>query len=147
MTEHYHASNLPPRVQLTCLDETRTVQSEAESCEINNIMRKYERTGLIDHVKENGRYEDLPGEVDFHEAMNLVSEAQQSFDDLPATIRKEFHNSPGEFLSFVENPENVERMAELGLTNPSTTPLGEPLQPSTAAPEGNASNLETDTTE
>lgn len=113
--EHRHASTPPKRVQLHCLDETRTVQSEAESCEINNIMAKYERTGVLEHAREGGRYEDLPAPMEYQEALNRVMEAEQSFDGLPAGVRKEFDNDPTKFLSFVENPENVDRMIELGL--------------------------------
>ena len=40
-----------------------------------------------------------------------------AFDDLPAKVRREFDNDPFKFLEFVEDPENVERMAELGLVN------------------------------
>lgn len=113
--EHRSAQNKPGRVQIEFPLETMTVQSEAEACDINNILKKYERTGLIDHVKEGGRYEDLPPGLDYQEALNLVIEAKTSFEGLPAAVRKEFENDPAKFLAFVEDPENVERMGELGL--------------------------------
>lgn len=137
---HRHASSPAERHQLHCLDESRTKQSEAESCEINNIMARYEKTGLLEHINENGRYEDLPDGIEYHDALNLVLEAQQSFDDLPATIRKEFDNEPAKFLSFVENPDNIEALTKMGLATPKIT-AGEPLDDavaSTAAAEGNA---------
>lgn len=123
--ELYSAANRSPRVQLHCLDETRTVQSEAEACDINNIMKKYEKTGLIEHVNAAGRYENLPQSVDFQEAINLVMEAEASFEGLPAAVRKEFENDPAKFLLFVEDPENVERMGELGLLNDPAAPAGD----------------------
>lgn len=137
---HRHASSPPERHQLHCLDETRTVQSEAESCEINNIMAKYEKTGLIDHIKEGGRYEDLPEGVEYQDALNMVIEAQTSFDGLPAHIRKEFDNDPAKFLSFVENPDNIEALTKMGLAKTKIT-AGKPLDDaiaSTAAAEGDA---------
>lgn len=137
------AANLPERVQIDFPLPTLTIQSPAEECEINNILAKYAKTGLITHVREGGRYEDLPPGTDYHEAMTLVIEAQQSFEGLPATIRKEFGNDPAAFLTFVENPENVQRMGELGLLNdPLPTPAVDEKpegDPPAAAAEGDAS--------
>lgn len=137
-----HAYSPPERHQIHFADESRTKQSEAESCEINNIMAKYERTGLIEHAREGGTYENLPEPMEYQDALNRVMEAQQSFDLLPAAARKEFGNDPAQFLAFVDDPENVQRMAELGLLNePPQPPAVDPLpvaDPPAAAAEGNA---------
>ena len=92
-----------------------TKQSFAQESEINNIMARYEKTGVIDHVKNHGGYANMPTDMEYQDAMQLTIDAQVAFDDLPAKIRREFDNDPFKFLTFVENPENVERMAELGL--------------------------------
>lgn len=134
----YHAHNLSPRVQLEFNDESRTQQSEAEESNINNIMAKYESTGLITHVKEGGNYENLPEPMEYQEALNRIIEAQTSFEALPAAARKEFGNDPRQFLEFVGNPDNVRRMGELGLLNdPITNPAVNELPP-VAAAEGDA---------
>jgi len=96
-----------------------TKQSFAGESQINNIMAKYEKTGVIDHVKNHGGYVEMPSGVDYHDALNLSLDAQAAFDELPAKIRKEFDNDPETFLTFVDNPANVERMAELGLIEPA----------------------------
>lgn len=97
------------------LETSMTKQSFAEESEINNILAKYEKTGVIDHVKNHGGYAEMPAGLEYQEALQLTIDAQLSFDDLPAKTRREFNNDPFEFLSFVENPDNIERMAELGL--------------------------------
>lgn len=107
---------------------TRVKQSFADDCDINKILAKYKTTGVIDHVTNNGQYVDCPTGLDFHDAQNLIIAAQQTFDELPAHVRKEFGNNPAQFLSFVENPENVERMRELGLTDPPEV-VPEPITP------------------
>lgn len=139
---HRHASSDPERHQIHFEDETRTIQAPAESCEINNIMAKYEKTGLITHQREAGSYADLPEPIEYQEALNRVMEAQASFDLLPAQARKEFGNDPEKFLAFVDNPENVQRMGELGLLNEAPQPPAvDPLpvaDPPAAAAEGNA---------
>ncbi len=136
------AANLPERVSIDFPLPTLTIQEPLETCEMNNILARYTKTGLIDHVREGGRYEDLPPGQDYHEAMTIVAEAQQSFEGLPASIRKEFGNDPQAFLTFVENPENVKRMGELGLLNdpPAKTAVVEnpEVTPPIADPEGDA---------
>jgi len=97
------------------LQTSRTKQSFAEESEINNILARYEKTGVIEHVKNHGGYADMPSGLDYHEALQMTIDAQTAFEDLPAQIRREFDNDPYKFLEFVENSDNVERMAELGL--------------------------------
>ena len=96
---------------------SRTKQSDADACEINNIMAKYLRTGAITHFnKHNPQYGDATG-PDFQTAMNIVTSAQTMFDELPSNIRNRFQNDPAAFLDFVQDEGNTAEMAELGLTN------------------------------
>ena len=59
-------------------------------------------------------YGEVTGE-DFQEAMETVVRAEQAFRNLPSKIRKEFQNDPAQFLDFVHDPENQDRMVEMGL--------------------------------
>lgn len=80
-----------------------TKQSEAEACDINAIMARYVNTGVIEHVRENpGAFRDLPMQVEYHDACNLVKAAESSFALLPAEIRAQFDNSPVKFLQFAD---------------------------------------------
>lgn len=108
---------------------TMAKQSFKEECDINTIMKKYEKTGLIDHnSRYRGRYEDVSGAVDLHEAMGIVQAAEEAFSSLTAKIRKRFDNEPGKFLEFAQNPENLEAMREMGLAAP-TEPAESPPDP------------------
>lgn len=104
-----------PRVQTEFSGETMTQQHMAEDCDINNILRRYSQTGVLSHFREGGTYEDLPGAIDFHEAMNLVVQAQEMFDELPSDIRKRFGNDPAQLLQFCEDRDNLDEAIELGL--------------------------------
>lgn len=98
------------------VEPSLTKQSFADECDINNIMRRYERDGVIDHVKQyGGSYADVTEGFDYHRAMNVVAYAQEMFMSLPASIRSKFSNDPGAFLEFAQNPENLEKMVEMGL--------------------------------
>jgi len=89
------------RVQLDNFDEGATHQSFKDECDINNIIKKYKRTGVLTHVTSAvGQYGDYSSVPDFHEAMNIVARAQQEFELLPAALRKRFANDPAQFFGF-----------------------------------------------
>lgn len=128
---------------------SRTKQSYQEESEINNIVKRYMKTGMLDHLaKYAGRYDDLPAAGDFHQAMNLITDANSMFEELPSAVRSRFGNDPAGFLDFVGNPENREEMVEMGLIRPEiatetdaeadpTEPVGDPTpepEPPPAAP-------------
>lgn len=126
-------SAFSPRLQVTFdqsipdpitgeLQVSMTKQSFAQESEINNIMAKYEKTGLIEHVKAHSGYADMPAGLDYQAALQMTIEADIAFNELPALVRKEFDNDPFQFLEFVADPDNVERMGELGLLNPVEEP-------------------------
>lgn len=108
-----------------------TKQSFADETNINNILDKYKKTGLIEHVKNHGGYSEMPDPIEYQQAVQMSIDAQLAFDDLPAHVRREFDNDPFTFLSFIEDPDNVERMAELGLIEApdveETPPEAKPL--------------------
>lgn len=107
-------------VKLICTGKTRAMQSMAKECDINLILKKYAKTGMINHVNEHkGNYADLPSDLDFHAAQQILIDAENAFESLPAVVRKKFDNSPGDFLAFVQNPENLPEMEKMGLTNPN----------------------------
>ena len=100
---------------------SRTKQSFADECEINNIMAKFQQTGVINHAaKHQASYGEADGTT-FQEAMNIVIEAQEAFSDLPSSLRSRFGNDPAAYLDFVSNEENHPEMERLGLLNRSYT--------------------------
>jgi phage internal scaffolding protein len=103
-------------------------QAHVKECDINEIVRKHGPALVQRHVQllqsDAYRFDDVVGN-DFQEAMLKVTKAQETFDALPAAVRKEFHNSPAEFLDFVHNPDNADRMVDMGLAQriPESTPV------------------------
>ncbi len=106
-------------------DPSRAKQSFKEECNINTIMEKYQKTGLVDHVRQHeGNYGEFLSSDDYHDALNQILKAQQAFDTLPSSIRKKFNNSPSEFLEFVHDEKNSDELVEMGLANaPPVDPL------------------------
>lgn len=101
---------------------TMTHQSFKNECDINLIISKFEKTGLIEHVnKVHGNYGDFIDSVDYQYCMNQVLEARESFSSLPSKIRKRFDNDPRLFLEFAQDERNRDEMIELGLIQVPTT--------------------------
>jgi len=115
-----------PRVVFNCTGVPRTKQAMKAECDINNIMRKFEKSGIVDHLsKYDGRYGQFIGAPEYHEAMNQVAEAAEMFMEIPAKIRKRFNNDPAEFLEFVQNEDNRDELVSMGLAR-APTPAPEP---------------------
>jgi phage internal scaffolding protein len=123
--------------------KSMTKQSFAKECDMNHIIRKYQKTGMLDHVaRYQGDYSDITNQpTDFHTALNIVNDSQEAFDSLPSSIRNKFSNDPGSFFDFVSNPDNLAEMAEMGLVEnytppqePAPEPVVEPAPASDSAP-------------
>lgn len=94
----------------------RTKQSFSEESNINIIMARYERDEIATHLNQfNGSYGNFIGAPDYHTAMNQIRAAGEMFQDIPAGVRAKFNNDPAQFLEFVQDPENIEAMIEMGL--------------------------------
>ncbi len=111
------------RVQKHFHEPSMAKQSFKDECDINTIMSRFEKNGLLDHIKEyQGQYIVCPPQEDFHAAMNLVADAKSMFQKLPAQIRADFNNDPSAFLDFVDDPESRERMIKYGLIDAPEAP-------------------------
>lgn len=120
-------------------DEGRTKQSFKDECDINNIMARFQKTGVIAFAnKFQARYGDVTG-VDFANAMRVVADARTMFAELPARVRERFANDPARFLEFVQNPANKDEARALGLLKPEApapVPEEAPPQPLDVSAEG-----------
>lgn len=121
--------------------KSRTKQSMKDECNINFILAKFQKTGVIEHRKTyEGNYGEFAA-IDFHEAMNIVAEAEEMFLTIPAEIRKKFNNDPGEFLKFATNGENIVELRKLGLAQLIENPpagvnqYGEPIPQEPGEPD------------
>lgn len=76
--------------------------------------------------------------MSYHEAKNLIINAENQFNSLDAAVRIKFENDPAQFLSFVEDPKNAQELVKLGLAVaiPEAPSPAVPAQPQ--APQPNA---------
>ena len=102
---------------LHCEDATLTQQHFKDECDINNILRQFNITGLLPESPLSPRYGDFTGISDYHTALNQVIAAENEFMALPAQIRSRFDNDPAKLIEFLENSNNKDEAIKLGLVN------------------------------
>lgn len=115
------------RVQVDFSDDPGlTEQSHVQSCDMRRIMARSLKTGLVSHINQyQGQYLDLPTGLDFQEAQNIIAEAKSMFETVPAEVRALFGNDPARYLDFMQDEDNYDKIAELGLDN---SHLPEPMK-------------------
>lgn len=94
-------------------EPSKTKQEFRDISMPSNVVRQFERTGdpMVLQAR-NARYMDLSqAPYDYAEALIFVREAQEAFLALPAELREEFGNDPGEFLDAYETATPEERQA------------------------------------
>lgn len=107
----------------------------AEEANINNIIDKYQRTGMLPAARSMPQFGDFSNVPDYQTALESVRSAEEAFYALPADVRAECDNDPGVFVDRVrDEPEFRRMLVDKGLgANPPESPK-EPLQEAPKAP-------------
>mgnify|MGYP000138010005 CR=1 FL=1 len=102
---------------------TRTEQHSAHETDINYLMKKYQPDELASYIAaRNAHRQEIVGhdfsrEPSLQDAKNMALQMKKAYDELPEEIKKEFPNHL-EFLKFIDNPRNQEKMIKMGLLKP-----------------------------
>lgn len=106
--------------KLFCKDKGRTRQEFVKDCDLNRIVDKYTKTGVLPFQgrEKLGIYADVSELPDYKSALDFVMSARDSFAELNPNIRKRFHNNPQELLEFLSDSNNDEEARKLGLVKP-----------------------------
>lgn len=114
----------------------RTKQAEAPATDVNNIMRKFRTTGVLDHLKQGpSSYGDFSSSDDMAEQRNKIIAADRAFAELPSAIRSRFDNSPEQLVFFLADENNTAEAQHLGLLNTPPRPKGKPPEVGDPAPD------------
>lgn len=124
---------------LKCEDVSLTQQQFKDDNNPNLIMEKYARTGDegLFMSASAPKYADFSDAVDYQTSLNRITEANNLFAGLSATIRARFENNPALFLQFVNNPDNKAEAVKLGLIkkdSPSTQPTNSGVEGESKTP-------------
>lgn len=101
--------------------KSRTQQNFRDDVNVNTIMRKARRTGVLP-VKQpvENYFQDLIGYEDYHTSLNKIMAIDKLFAQLPAKCRNKFKNDPAEILTFLQDPKNKAEAQEIGLIRANT---------------------------
>lgn len=118
--------------------EDRTKQSFKEQCDMNNIVSRIHKTGMVPLEAQASLRRQIYGDASnapqsLEEAYAIVARADEAFLSLPAALRLRF-GGPSGYLEFLENPENIKEAQDLGL-------LAKPKPAPISAPKSGASEL------
>lgn len=117
-----------------------TQQNMAQETDVNAIMAKYEKHGILTHVaRYAGQYGDFSGVPDYKTGLELVMAADEMFSSLPARIRERFGNDPAKFIEFATDSKNQEELIKMGLApRPAEPPKPQLVQVVEPDEEANA---------
>lgn len=99
---------------------TLAEQHTAHLTDINYLIKRYKPDELAMYLEVRSQHRkeilghDFSQEPNLQEANNIIYKSKQEFNDLPDKIKSKFGNHL-EFLKFVDNPANAEKLIELGI--------------------------------
>jgi len=132
-------SQFSPRVSVTVTcGESLTQKHFTEEVNINNIMKKFMKTGILPVAKSQAEFGFASSQT-FTEAMFTVKSAEEEFMHLPSEVRSHFKNDPAAYLDAASDPEQRALFENFGLLEPEVpeipeTTSQEPTEPPPAAP-------------
>jgi len=96
-------------------ERSMTHQSFKESVDVNLILKNYQRTGQMPLFKGPVPvFGDFSMSTDLHGALEAVSEAEEHFASLAATVRDAAGNDPVRFLEMLASEEGLAELSEAG---------------------------------
>lgn len=120
---NYAAVRPHERVVTDCGSQSRTRQEFKKECDVNELMRRYQKTGILPSGgSKEPRFLDCVDVPNFQEAMQLFIDAEAAFMRLPALVRRDFDNDAEKFVVFAQNADNVGKLREWGLAAPEKAP-------------------------
>lgn len=106
------------RTATFCPEETKTQQHFKEEQDINIIVARVLKTGVMPDIPVPGQYADLSTQEDYHTMLNRIAETNGLFYKLDPELRAEYKNDPGAWLQDVNeklNQGDLAPLREMGL--------------------------------
>lgn len=125
---------------LACEPEGGAKQEFKDECDINVLLRRFNVTGQLPSGVRMPTFGDFEVVNDFHSAANAIAEARESFDVMPAEVRRRFNNDPADFVAFCSDSSNREEAVKLGLVPPDEVKLPKAAEPLAGAASGTAAS-------
>ena len=110
-----------------------TKQAFAKDADINTIMDKYTKTGVLPSGTRAPMFGDFSSGEEYQNIQNKLIKAENDFGLLPSDVRERFDNDVKALLDFASNPANqaeLENLLGIGSAAEGEQPsASEPTQP------------------
>lgn len=124
-----HYAKIRKRTTINCGTKQKTDQSYKKMCDINSIVKNYQKTGILSHQRENlGRYIDNTKIPSLMDAQELLRHAKESFLALPSDIRKLMDHDPTKLVEFIQNPKNKQMLLDYGILEAKAVEIPKEIQ-------------------
>ena len=100
----------------------RVKQAFKDECDINAIMARYNRTGILPQSRIGALYGDVSALTSYQDGLDLVARIDDAFAALPSAVRARFGNSPENLLDFLGDKRNLDEAVRLGLVTLKDVP-------------------------
>ena len=105
------------------------IQASKEETLVYNILKRFESGDIEALTKTKGVYGDFTNMPrTLAEAQQLLIDTENYFNALPIDIKKEFNNSPKEYLASLNNGKFEAVMGKYIKQPPKQEPIPEPIQ-------------------
>lgn len=124
-----HYKSIRKRVALDLGKVLKTDQSFKKMCDINSIVKNYQKTGILSHQKEKlGQYIDNTKIPSLMDAQVLLRDAKEAFLSLPSDMRKLMDHDPTKLVEFIQNPKNKQMLLDNGILEKKVAEIPKEIQ-------------------
>lgn len=108
--------------------------------DLNYLIEKHTPDELAAYISARSQFRqeiighDFSQEPSLQEARNIVYQSKQAFEALPDDVKNNFKNHL-EFVKFIDNPANAEKLVKMGLITPKEIETIQTLTPDNNLPK------------
>ena len=117
---------------LKCTLPSKTEQCHREDCDINTIINRYKKTGVLGDSASQVRdmvFGDFSSMPDRLTSEIAVAEAKENFMKLPLNVRSHFDHDMGKLLKALNDPAQIPTLENLGIVKKAAPVVGTPENP------------------
>lgn len=117
--------------KMTEWEEPITDQSMTSDTDINIIVSRYKKTGVMPSmpIQQAAQYFDTTKVASFQDAHNRIAAAKSAFQQLPSQLRALMDNDPMKAEAFFKNPDNFAELEKHGFLTIKEEALPPKTQP------------------
>lgn len=102
-----------------------TSQADRDNSDLNVLVRRF-GVGPVSRPLDASRFGVFDADLDLRRALQVVSDASDSFNSLSAKVREAFNNDPLELLEALKDDQRRDELETLGIVKERPKPIKEP---------------------